>query len=499
MVHHQRTKEKKYIEVRNPKDGKIIETLTIFSREQVEEKISLAEKTYFNWTNWNQSQRIKSISKFLKYFVKHQDEIIEVMILESGKTKMDALLEFFAVCESIKYVCKNAEKALRTEKRHSGIFFTKKASVNYLSYGVIAIISPWNYPLILSLVPIINAIVSGNTVVIKPSELTPFTTLKAIELMERSGIPKGVVNAVIGDSETGSILVESPSTKLVSFTGSTNVGRKIAEICGRLLKPCLLELGGNDPMIIFQDADIERAAKAAIWGGFFNSGQSCISVERVYVHEKAKDAFLKALKNELNQMPKESNGLYRDIGCLISNNQLTKINEHVSDAIKKGGEVFHGGKTIHAGSKYFEPTVMTNVSHEMLIMREETFGTEISVITFDTDQEAISLANDSEYGLNASIWTNDVSKARKFAKLIHAGGVCINDCLTNYLIADLPFGGVKESGLGRIHGVEGIRAYTYSQAIVESNNFLRIPEIWWYPYSLKKMNLFRKLIRVLYG
>ncbi|MBE7411856.1 MAG: aldehyde dehydrogenase family protein [Leptospiraceae bacterium] len=494
-------KTKEMFTVLNPATLKPIGELPVFSREMVEEKILIAKKEYSTWSKLSLKDRSKIILKFRKILAQSREEMISTICEETGKTRMDALIEVFAECEATTYVAKKGIKYLSNEKRSSGLMQMKSCYVNYHPFGVVGIISPWNYPLILSLNPILNALMAGNTVVIKPSEITPYTTLKVQEFFKRAGLPDGALQVITGKGETGAALVESKNTDMICFTGSTRTGRIIGEACGKMLKPVILELGGKDPMIVFEDADLVRAAKGALWGGFFNSGQTCISVERVYVEKSVFQKFIEIVKNEYNHVRQGLTENFPSVGSMTFDKQVEIVESHYSDAKKKGANLILGGsrKLGHDGL-FHEPSVVVNVSHEMKIMKEETFGPEIAIMEFSSEEEAINLANDTNYGLNASVWTKDSKKAKRVAESIKSGSVCINDCLTNYMISDLPFGGFKESGLGRVHGKEGIRAFAQSQSIMKNRWFwIFKKELWWFPYSKRIYNLFSKAVDLLFG
>jgi acyl-CoA reductase-like NAD-dependent aldehyde dehydrogenase len=494
------SKQETSFEVLSPATLQKIGELPIFAKDKVEEKISYAKEAFTIWSKKSLKERSKEIIKLRKYLAANKEEIIDTICSESGKSRMDALLEVFTVCESLTYIAKKGIKFLKPEKRSSGLLVQKYSYINYHPYGVVGIISPWNYPLILSLVPIAGALMAGNTVVIKPSEITPYTTLKALEFFQRAGLPEGILQVVTGKAETGVALVESSETKMIYFTGSTATGRKIAEVCGKMLKPVILELGGKDPMIVFEDADILRAARGALWGGFFNSGQTCISVERVYVQKTVYSQFINILKEEYALIKQGSKEQFPEIGSMTFAKQVDIIEDHYTDAVQKGAKVVTGGSRLEGETgMYHKPAILTDVNHSMKIMREETFGPEISIMQFDTEEEAIRLANDSQYGLNASVWSRSSSRAERVAGQISSGSLCINDCITNYMISDLPFGGFKESGLGRSHGPEGLRSFAQSQSVVANRWFWKFSkELWWYPYSQKLYHWFSKGIDLLF-
>lgn len=287
---------------------------------------------------------------------------------------------------------------------------------------------------------------------------------------------------------------------MICFTGSTATGRKIAEICGKMLKPVILELGGKDPMIIFEDADLKRAAKAALWGGISNSGQTCIAVERIIVQESIYNQFVELLKEELNKIKQGYYNQEISVGSMAFEKQFHIVMDHIQDAKHKGAEIITGGNKNSEFPKglFIQPTIIANITDDMKVWSDETFGPVLAIKTFKTEEEAISIANKSPYGLNGSVWSKNKKRAQRVARQIKSGTLCINDVLVNYIISDLPFGGVKESGIGRVYSKEGLRAFTDMQSVVVDRFNLPF-EIWWFPYSNKIKNLFKNFIKILFG
>ena len=342
---------------------------------------------------------------------------------------------------------------------------TKKLRLVHRPLGVVGIITPWNFPFILSLNPTVQALVAGNAVVLKPSEVTPMTGRLVEELFREAGLPEGLVTCVLGDGETGAALVEAGVDK-IAFTGSVRTGRKVAESCGRQLIPCTLELGGKDPMIVCADADLERAAAGAVFGAFANAGQVCVSTERVYVAESIADEFIRKVVEKTAQLRQGPEG-ESDVGPMIWPPQLEVVEAHVADAVARGARVLAGGRrNPRWDGLYFEPTVLVDVTHDMRVMRDETFGPLLPIMRVRDEAEALRLANDSRYGLNASVWTRDKRKGVELARSIESGCAVVNDCMLTYGIPESPFGGVKESGIGRVNGELGLKGYCHVQSIV---------------------------------
>jgi succinate-semialdehyde dehydrogenase/glutarate-semialdehyde dehydrogenase len=376
----------------------------------------------------------------------------------------------------------------------------RSSRVEYRPLGVVGIISPWNFPWAIPLGEIVMALMAGNTVVLKPSELTPLVALKIGDVFRRAGLPAGALEVVTGDGSTGAALVEADVDKLM-FTGSVATGRRVAEAAAQRLIPVVLELGGKDPMLVLADADIEQAASAAVWGAFANSGQACASVERCYVHESVADEFLRRVVEKTRAL-RQGVGESADVGAMSSERQLQTVEEHVRDAVARGARVLTGGgrapqrpeQDANGQGFFHEPTVLTGVDHSMQAMREETFGPTLPVMVFQTEDEAIRLANDSPFGLTASVWTRDIRRGRKLAARIEAGTVMINEVLYTHGIAQTPWGGVKQSGLGRTHGRLGLLEMVAPYHI-HVNRLTRLPDVWWFSYTPQAVALFRALAR----
>lgn len=483
----------------NPATMELIADVPVFTTTDVDGLVKRARSAFPAWSGLSLKQRAKILKKLQKLFVERKDEIAHTVCEETGKTEMDGILEVFTVCEHLNYFRKKGPKYLKPEKRSTGVFLWKAAYTNFQPRGVVGVISPWNYPFILTAGPVLQALMAGNTVVVKPSEVTPATSLKLKELALEAGIPDDALQVATGDGSTGAALVEHPDTDMICFTGSTATGRKIGEICGRMLKPVILELGGKDPMVVFSDANLERAANAAIWGGYSNSGQTCISVERVLVESSVHDKFTQLVADKLKTTRQGFRQDFPSLGSMTFDKQVNIVQEHLADAKAKGAHLMvEGGRHDDFDGLFMKPALVTEVSSDMMIWKDETFGPVIAVQKFETEAEAIDLANSTAFGLNASVWSKNGRKARRVARSIRSGAVCINDVDANYIMSDLPFGGVKESGIGRVYGKEGLRAFTNVQSVLRDRLGLK-KELWWFPYSQGTQKLFRRVINILFG
>jgi succinate-semialdehyde dehydrogenase/glutarate-semialdehyde dehydrogenase len=432
------------------------------------------------------------------------DEIAELISRESGKPAAEALsMEIVPTTDLMQFFARKAGRMLRPEKIDIGLyrFLGRTSWVEYRPLGVVGIISPWNFPWATPVGEVVMALMAGNAVVLKPSELTPLVGLKVGEVFARAGLPEGVLEIVTGDGSTGAALVEAGVDK-VMFTGSVPTGRHVAESAARRLTPVVLELGGKDPMIVFEDADLSAASEAAVWGAFANSGQACASVERCYVHESVAEDFTRRVVEKvktLRQAGREDGegGAACDLGAMSSERQFRLVEEHVGDAVARGARVLTGGGRARGCSErgwFHEPTVLAGVDHSMTVMREETFGPVLPLMTFRDEEEAVRLANDSDFGLTASVWTRDLRRGRRVASRVEAGTVMVNEVLYTHGIAQTPWGGVKQSGLGRTHGRLGLLELVAPHH-VHVNRLAFIHDVWWFTYTPGAADLFRSLAR----
>jgi len=483
----------------NPATKKPIGSVQTTSPELLEAAFDRAKEGAREWAGLRLTQRARKIRLVRKMLVAHMDELSALIAAEAGKTNWDGFLEVFTTVEHIRHVCKNGPQHLRTEIRSPGILLNKKCYVNYNPHGVVGVISPWNYPLILTASPVVEALMAGNAVVLKPSELTPLTGKFMTELFHEAGIPENVLQTVYGYGEIGAAIVDSSKTDMICFTGSVEIGRKIGIACAEKLKPVILELGGKDPMIVLEDANLERAASAAVWGGFSNCGQTCISTERVYVVEKIADKFIELIKSKTDALSIGPNKVDSEVGALVSEGQHEKVMAHIKEAVSSGAGIISGGENLsELGGYFIKPTVLEVHNDESDIMQRETFGPEICIMRVKDEAKAIEKANASGYGLSASVFTKNKKRGQKIARQIRAGSVCVNDIMTNYITADLPFGGVGISGIGRVHGQEGLRSFCQTQAVLVDRFGLK-KEPWWYPLNQFIQSIFRGFTKLFYG
>lgn len=484
----------------SPADRRPIGTLECATAAEVAGAVRRAREAQPAWQALGAKGRAEYLRAALAVLVESQDELIDVIVRESGKPRSEALMiDVFAAADSLAYLAKNAWRWLRAEPvpTHGVLRFTKKVQVRYQPLGVVGVISPWNGPLILSLNPAIQALIAGNTVVVKPSEVTPYSGKLAVDIFERAGIPEGVIQVAMGDGETGAALVEGGVDK-IHFTGSVATGRKIAEACGRQLIGCTLELGGNDAMIVCADADLDAAAGGAVVGSMFNTGQYCCGTERVYVSQDVADEFTAKVVERVRALRQGTSGSF-DVGPMFWDRQLDKVAEQVDAAVADGATaVVGGGRNESLPGLFFEPTVLTGVNHDMAVMREETFGPVLPIVPVAGVDEAVKLANDSSYGLAGSVWTSDVEAGIEIASRLHTGSVSVNDMALTYGIPEAPFGGRRDSGVGQANGKVGVRSFTHAQPIVV-DRFGGKQTAGQYPYNETTEKTMQRMIRLLWG
>ncbi len=485
----------------DPATGAEVGRVSLGSRKDVESACVRARAAQADWGALSFRERASYVMRARALVLAEMDEIAALVSRESGKPAAEALsMEIVPTLDLMQFFARGAARMLRPERINIGLYrlMGRSSRVEYRALGVVGIISPWNFPWAIPLGEVVMALMAGNTVVLKPSELTPLVALKIGDVFRRAGLPEGVLEVVTGDGSTGAALVEAGVDKLM-FTGSVETGKRVAESAARRLIPVVLELGGKDPMVVLEDADIESASSAAVWGAFANSGQACASVERCYVHESVAEDFLRRVVEKTRALRQDAGtregGV--DVGAMSSERQLKTVEEHVRDAVERGARVVTGGgRARHTPAQGFfhEPTVLTQVDHTMRVMREETFGPVLPLMTFKTEEEAVRLANDSPFGLTASVWTRDIGRGQRLATRIEAGTVMVNEVLYTHGIAQAPWGGVKQSGLGRTHGRLGLMEMVAPYHI-HTNRLALLPDVWWFGYTPRAAALFRSLAR----
>jgi len=480
----------------DPGTGAELGRVPLASPEEVTQAVGRAAAAQPAWAALSFKERGRVILKAREIMLGKMEELATLISQETGKPVSEAIsMEVVPTLDTMHYFATHAAKLLRPQKIDIGQYglMGRSSRIVYKPMGVVGIISPWNFPLATPADEVVMALMSGNAVVLKPSELTPLTALKIGEIFSRAGLPEGLLEIVTGDGSTGAALIDAHVDKIM-FTGSVATGKRVAEAAAKHLTPVVLELGGKDPMVVFEDADIENAARGAVWGAFANSGQACASVERCYVHESIAPKFLARVLAETQTLRQEvGTKADTDVGAMSNERQLRIVEQHVADAVERGAKVVAGGKrTDNLDGFFYPPTVLTNVDHRMTIMRDETFGPVLPVMTFKTEDEAIRLANDSVFGLTASVWTKDIARGRRLAELIEAGTVMVNEVLYTHGIAQTPWGGIKDSGYGRTHGRMGLLELV-SPRHIHVNRISGFPDLWWFRYDPAAQRLFQGL------
>ncbi len=458
------------IEVRAPATDAAVGVVPDCADADVERAVDRARTAQSSWAETAVDERREIIDRFGDLVLKHRAELLDILQLETGKSRRHAVEEVVDVALTCSYYADRGNEAFREERRRGAIPPATTARVTYEPVGVVGAISPWNYPLTLSLTDVLPALVAGNSVVLKPDEKTPYTALALADLLERAGLPTGCFEIVTGrGAAVGPALIDR--VDYVSFTGSTETGRLVAEQAGRNLIGCSLELGGKNPLLVLDDADVEEAARGAVQACFANAGQLCLAAERIYVADAVHDEFVEAFVAATRKLTLGTGFDYEDdVGSLIDGDQLERVERHVEDARERGATVLTGGEPRpDVGPFCYEPTILTDLEPEATAACEETFGPVVSVESVPDVATAIRKANDSEYGLNASVWTGDRERGVAVAREIDCGTVCVNDAyVSGWAAVDAPMGGFGDSGLGRRHGPEGIKRYLESRTIATS-------------------------------
>ena len=486
-------------EVRSPSDGGLLETLTIDAPAAVSKAFERARAAQPAWEAIGFDGRRRWLEGLRDWILDNQDRLDSMMQAESGKVRADAALESFYCIDAINFWLREGPRYLADEvvTPQNPLLRAKRSKIVYAPFGVIGNISPWNFPLILSIGDSIPALVAGNSVVLKPSELTPLTLLEIVRAWgDEIGAPD-VIQVVNGGPETAGALIDEAD--YVQFTGSERTGKLVMKRAAETLTPVSLELGGKDPMIVTRDANLERAVNATAWGGLANSGQICISIERVYVEEPVYDRFLDGLRTKIEdlRMGADDSGYTAEIGAMTSPAQVEIVSEQVEEARAAGARVLTGGRRGDGPGDWYEPTLLADTDHSMKVMREETFGPVIAVMKVDDVEQAIELANDTTYGLGSSVFAGDAAEGERIGRRLDAGHCNVNDVLINYNVLGLPMGGWKRSGIGTRHGSQGIRRFCRTKALTVPRLPQAKSEPIWFPYSARRRGLVRRLYRFL--
>lgn len=491
--------KEEFFEVNDPATGELLARYPLMGPEVIDEAVISARKGFLSWSQSSFQTRSRILRKAAEILAQNAGQYADEIAAENGKTRFEALLtEVYQTADLIIYYAKNAEKFLKPVKARGNLVMPfRKTYYLFEPKGVIGIISPWNYPFNLSAGPVITAIAAGNTVVLKPSSQTTRSGLIVKEMLEEAGLPAGVIEVVTGNgSVTGQALVEHPDLDMLYFTGSTEVGKDVNIAAAKRLIPTVMELGGKDVAIVTRNANLDRAANGIAWTSFVNCGQTCVSTELILVDRSVYDAFVEKLTMIVRGLkPGKRSG---EVGSLTMTSQLRVVEQQLEDAKQKGAKVLTGGEKLNTRGLFFAPTLLADTTPDMKVRTEETFGPLKPIIAFDRIEEAIAIANASEYGLSGSVYTQDPEEGRSIARRLKTGSVNINEGMITLAFPDLPFGGVKKSGIGRNHGIEGLRAFTDIKSITEYHGKVK-RELMWYPIPENGDQLAEHAIKMYYS
>lgn len=488
----------------NPATLEPVGSVLVTTPAEVGDAVAGARLAQERWVREGPAGRRRLLAAAARELLAAKDDIAATITAETGKPRLESFTtEVFVGLDHLVWLERNLERTLRPERvRNPQLHLKhKRGRLRYDPYGVVGVIAPWNFPFSIPFTQAATALAAGNSVVVKPAEQTPLSGAWVEEIFRRAGAPDGLVRVVQGLGETvGDAVARSRGIGKLLFTGSGEVGRIVATRAAERLCPVTLELGGKDPMLVLDDADLERAVEGALWGAFSNCGQVCAGVERIYVARPLHDAFVARLAERAAAL-RIGRGEDPDVelGPLISEEQRAKVESLVADALENGAEAVTGGRRPQTGLPgwFFQPTVLTGVGPERRIQTEEIFGPVVTVASVDNDDEAIGLANDSRYGLGASVWTRDRARARRVSDRLEAGTVWMNDALYSFGACQAPWGGRKESGYGRTHSKHGL--YDLSQIGFSDTDAGRLRPPWWYPYDERAVDGFRGTLEALYG
>jgi acyl-CoA reductase-like NAD-dependent aldehyde dehydrogenase len=495
------------IPVVNPSTGELIGEVPEQSVEEVEQVVARARAAQPAWASIPLAERCAIMRRFLRR-LRDDPTLAETISAESGKPhrESEGIEVFYALELTRFYTSRRTRRAIEDEVRRPFLFPNKRARVIRHPRGVVVVIGPWNWPLLNNFADCIAPLIAGNSVILKPSEWTPFTSLLIRKHWIAAGLPDGVFQVVTGRGATGAALVDRAD--MVFFTGSQGVGRKIGRTCGERLVPAVLELGGKSPMIVLADADLPRAARAAVWSAFAHSGQVCIRTERVLVEKSVAEKFVALCAVEVAKLrqgpPTRGDNGGVDVGAITFPPQIDVVESQIRDAVARGARVVSGGRRRgNLRGNFFEPTVLANVTSDMAVMNEETFGPLLPIMAVDNADEALALTNASPLGLSGSVWSRDVRRARDIARRIESGSVCVNDVLVNYFSVQAPLGGIKASGVGFRHGPDGLQQFCRIETVVDDQPILGafseyISGTLQFPYEPRVHRLLRWLMRRIY-
>jgi acyl-CoA reductase-like NAD-dependent aldehyde dehydrogenase len=483
-----------------PATGALLAEIPITSDEEVRRVVGRARKAQRAWAVLPVEERAQRLVRLRDALAGRSDELVEVLARECGKPRHEALVqEVTTLLDLVTWFSRHAPDTLAPQHLTPHLMKHRTSEVHFVPRGVVGVVSPWNFPLVIPMGTVVQALLAGNACVVKPSEVTPLIAVKAKEIYDSTGLPEDLFGLVIGSGSAGQALIDSGIDYCV-FTGAVETGRKVAAACGARLLPCTMELGGKAPLIACEDCDLERTARAVVFGGFSNSGQVCISVERVYAHDRIYQPLVervRTLARELRQGDPSRD--YVDVGAITFPKQVEVAEKLIEDALQKGARLICGGHKLAGRGQFFEPTVLADCNHSMSVMKEEIFGPVVPMMRVASDDEAVSLANDSHLGLNAYVFSKSRDRARHVGERIEAGSVVVNDVLSNYAMIEAPFGGIKQSGFGRVHGAESLRDMCYRKHLTFDRIGAPARDPFWFPYTARSFHWLERGVRLVFG
>ena len=484
-------------DVLNPTDGSVIRAVEVDSPERVAEVVARVRAAQPEWEAMGFRERYRWLGRLRDWMFDNADHLADVMQEETGKVRADAELEAPFICDAINFWGERAADFLadETPSSHNPMFKVKRLRITYRPYPVVGVISPWNFPLMLAFDDAIPALMAGAATVIKPSEVTPLIAMEIARAWKEEVGGPDVIGVVNGTADTGGALIDN--VDYLQFTGSDRTGRIVMKRAADTLTPVSLELGGKDPMIVLADANMDRAVNAAAFGGLANAGQICMAIERVYVEEPIYDEFVTKLAARVRELRQgvDDRSFKQDVGAMTFPPQLEIVSDHVEDAREKGARILTGGRRVDGPGDFYEPTVVADADHTMKVMVDETFGPVLGVMKVRDADEAVAMANDSRYGLSASVMSRNTKRAEAVARRLEVGATNVDDVLTNYFLQNLPMGGWKESGVGIRHGAYGIKRFCRTESIVSP----RLPQgkrdPLWFPYKRRPRRAISAIVR----
>jgi len=503
IIRNERIETDRKILSENPATLEPVGEVSVASAEICRQAVRAAKEAYPAW-RWLDPREKRAIFKRAENILARRAvEIGRLISMEKGSPYPESLsVEVFGALQSLNYYGKNQGRLLQPRRagHHAPLFFHKSGAFHFHPLGPTLIISPWNFPFLIPMCDVLSALTAGNTVVLRPSTSTPLTGLVVGEIFLEAGLPAGVLNVVVCRVPEAEAMIVDHEVQSVMFTGSVGIGKRVVQLCSENLTNVTLELGGKDPMIVLEDADLEKAARGAVWTAFMNCGQSCGSIERVYVARGIAEAFtarVVELAKEVRVGHPLDEGV--DMGPMTTAGQLKVVEEHIADARAKGASVPVGGGRVAGWTGHFiEPTVLTGVDHTMRCMTEETFGPTLPIMAFDGDEQAVALANDSHYGLTASVWTSSRKRAAWFAERLEAGSVTVNDHMYSFVEPRAIWGGIKQTGMGRSHGPFGLHELVNIK-YVGMDFFPKKAQTWWFPYDRSLTGIMENAVKLFHG